>query len=269
MSSFTPRLLLPYVTTGVGDNLAIHNRGLQLVESLLQRRIVTRQLSTPPGILAAGDAYLVKATGTGSWLGKDNNVAYWTGTGWEFLPPKLGMQLWAEDESCVVTCVDGTNWKGVAGTPVFGARKSGTQTVSTTVDARLDVEWNTHIVDISDSAIFEHDTSTDQERIIIRESGMYQVECGLGFLQSGSAGAVRLEACLQVGTIGSPSDVAGSFTYGNLPNEANARLTMHISELVALAANEEIRVQCTRKTNTSPTINLQAESRIIVRKVRE
>lgn len=66
-------------------------------------------ISTPPGGPATGDRYLVLATGTGAWVGQDNNVAEWDGTAWVFTIPALADYIYITDTLTTLQW-DGTAW---------------------------------------------------------------------------------------------------------------------------------------------------------------
>lgn len=55
-----------------------------------QQKVKNFSTSTPPGSPAKGDRYVVKATGTGAWAGKDNQIAWYDGAAWKFDAPVEG-----------------------------------------------------------------------------------------------------------------------------------------------------------------------------------
>ena len=57
-----------------------------------------RNLTAPPGSPASGDTYIVAASATGAWAGKDGQVALWDGAAWVFGVPRLGWLCYVEDE---------------------------------------------------------------------------------------------------------------------------------------------------------------------------
>jgi len=72
-----------------------------------------RDLTAPPGSPAAGDSYIVAASATGAWAGKDGQVAQWNGSAWVFGVPRLGWLCYVEDEQKL--SVFKTSWSaGVA-----------------------------------------------------------------------------------------------------------------------------------------------------------
>lgn len=60
-------------------------------------------LATPPGSPADGDRYIVVATGTGDWAGKETQIATWDDANsvWTFLVPNIGWSLINLDDSFV------------------------------------------------------------------------------------------------------------------------------------------------------------------------
>lgn len=270
MSGFSSRLGLDLITTGVGDQLAVHNRGVVKLDALVMGSVKTRQLSAPPGGLVAGDSFIVLSPGTGAWTSKDDQVAYWTGAAWVFIEPRLGMRMWLEDELILVTVVGGDVWRAISDTAIFGGQKTGTQTVSTVVNTWLDVLWDSETTDITDSSVFTHSTSSNQERIICQEAGNYLVHADLDFDASGGTiNWVRMDGQILVGTVGSPSVVTGTTSHCTVRITDMPKATMRISAIVAVAAGQEIRIQVARQNSvaTAPTINLTADTRIIVEKI--
>lgn len=73
------------------------------MESVLDR------LTTPPGSPSTGDRYLIIATATGAWSGKENQIAEWDGSAWAYTIPTLGGTTTVEDEN-VPYFYNGTSW---------------------------------------------------------------------------------------------------------------------------------------------------------------
>lgn len=78
--------------TGMDANL------LKLARVGVHLSVKDRNLATPPSSPAAGDTYIVAATATGAWLGKENQVAVWSESAWVFYAPRLGWVTYIEDE---------------------------------------------------------------------------------------------------------------------------------------------------------------------------
>jgi hypothetical protein len=77
-------------------------RGL---DSLIQARVVDKDLTAPPGAPVDGACYIVAGVATGAWVGQENKLARWStkaaaGVGaWEFYAPMTGWQVYVTDEA--------------------------------------------------------------------------------------------------------------------------------------------------------------------------
>lgn len=106
----TPRLGAPELTSGQATPETTVNEQIRYIESGAGHFIFKdRDLSTPPGSPADGDCYLVKATGTGAWTGKDGKIAFYLNTAWVFITAREGFTAWVNDEDAFVGC-DGATW---------------------------------------------------------------------------------------------------------------------------------------------------------------
>jgi len=74
-----------------------------------QQPVKDKDLTAPPGGEVKGDRYIVKATGSGLWSAKDNQIATYNGAGWDFTVPTEGMITWVNDED-VYYIYNGTLW---------------------------------------------------------------------------------------------------------------------------------------------------------------
>ena len=86
------------------------NEALRALEAYGQIRVADR-LATPPGSPADGDRYLVIATATGAWAGKEGQIAYYA-SGWRFLVPQSGWLAYVVDEA--VFYMYGSAWSELA-----------------------------------------------------------------------------------------------------------------------------------------------------------
>ena len=92
-----------------GDSFDVDFRKfLRTIDALLCCSVINRTTSAPPGSPANGDAYIVKATGSGAWAGHDNAIAVWTtdnpatpGGLWEFYAAGSGMTAWSVADSAL------------------------------------------------------------------------------------------------------------------------------------------------------------------------
>jgi hypothetical protein len=96
-------------------------RLLRSFDPLVQAMVKDKDLATPPGSPANGDAYIVATSPTGAWAGQAGKIAVWTTdlavSAWEFYAPHDGFLLWVDDES-LVSISNGGVWAALqAGIP--------------------------------------------------------------------------------------------------------------------------------------------------------
>jgi hypothetical protein len=87
----------------VSDQITQALRGLDWQESVINR------LATPVGSPVTGARYLIIATATGAWTGKENQIAQWDGTAWVFTVCTEGATVRDETGNIIYT-FDGTAW---------------------------------------------------------------------------------------------------------------------------------------------------------------
>lgn len=106
----TPKFGVLQHTEGGSSGEIVANDAQNVFDTFTSLNIKDRDLTSPPGSPAEGDAYIVGGTGSGAWLGQDNDVAYYF-NGWLFLTPFEGLRAYIADED--VTLVhNGTDWLG-------------------------------------------------------------------------------------------------------------------------------------------------------------
>lgn len=96
----TPKLGLPELANAAA-NQTLANQTFDRLDQLVQMRVLDKDLASPPGSPADGAAYIVAASATGTWSGKDGQIAYWrtAANAWAFLLPANGWLVWVEDEA--------------------------------------------------------------------------------------------------------------------------------------------------------------------------
>lgn len=110
----TPRLGAPELTSGQAAPETTVNEQIRYVEAFAGAHFMDRDLTAPPGSPADGDCYLVKATATGAWSGKDGKIALYVNTSWVFITAKEGFSFWVDDEDIQII-YDGSAWNVGAG----------------------------------------------------------------------------------------------------------------------------------------------------------
>lgn len=112
-----------------GDSFdADFRKFLRAIDALLMAYVVNLTTSAPPGSPANGDAYIVKATGSGAWTGHDKAIAIWTTDNpaapsgeWEFYAAARGMLVVNVADSTLYF-FDGSAWSLVS--DLSGAEKT-------------------------------------------------------------------------------------------------------------------------------------------------
>ena len=118
MSDTTPRAQLPLLAAAQAQKHVTHNDALLQLDALIFARFISRNLSTPPPTPANGDTYLVKATATGAWTGRNGQIAYFSDGAWRFAAPLTGFTAYVVDESKLLV-FNATNWVDYASLTVL------------------------------------------------------------------------------------------------------------------------------------------------------
>lgn len=89
-----------YIEFQPDNGEATYNALVRTMDIVLQAVALDKDLTAPPSDPEDGDCYIVAATATGDWAGKDLHLAQWfadTGT-WEFAAPVKGYLVRVLDE---------------------------------------------------------------------------------------------------------------------------------------------------------------------------
>jgi hypothetical protein len=104
----SPHLNFALVAQNQAQKEVTVNSALLVLDALHNSGAISKSLSTPPVSPVNGDVYIVAASPTGVWAGKENHIAYFIDI-WNFIVPGEGISLWVNDEN-VRYCFDGTDW---------------------------------------------------------------------------------------------------------------------------------------------------------------
>jgi|GEM_PF-775041 len=96
--SDTPLLGLPLLDGAQAQKHVTHNEALLKIDGIIHLSVESRVLSAPPASPSDGARYLVAASATGSWLGKDGAVALREAGAWRYVQPTEGWRMWVRDE---------------------------------------------------------------------------------------------------------------------------------------------------------------------------
>lgn len=85
----TPNKQIPYIPEGVLDPVAAINQALNVIDALLQTRVISMALTAPPGGEADGDLYIVASPATGLWAGLEEHLVRFVAAGgtWQAFTP--------------------------------------------------------------------------------------------------------------------------------------------------------------------------------------
>ena len=71
-----------------------HNEALTRLDAALHPAVEHAGATVPPTGPAEGQLWVLGSAPSGAWEGKGNALAAWTGGGWRFIEPQLGMLVW-------------------------------------------------------------------------------------------------------------------------------------------------------------------------------
>lgn len=177
MANNTPNLSLPYILPSQAQKHVTHNEALQRLDGVTNTTISGEQ-PEPPSTPAEGEIWLVATAASGSWTGKDGQLALYIDAAWSFMMPKKGWSAWFAGER-QVRIFDGTAWINPLSTG--DVTKLG---IAATPDAtnRLAIS--------SDASLFNHAgsghqiklnkaTSTDTASLLLQSNWSGRAEIGL------------------------------------------------------------------------------------------
>lgn len=105
----TPRLGITQLEEDQALPEAVANEADLILEQMASMAIVKdKDLATPPGSPAEGDAYIVAASATGAWTGWEGRIAFYA-SGWIDITPIEGTEAYVQDEN-VKYSYSGSAW---------------------------------------------------------------------------------------------------------------------------------------------------------------
>ena len=94
MTTFTPRLDLPFIEAAQAQKHVTHNAALERLDVITQLTVQAFDAVTPPAAALEGQVWALGATPTGVWAGHNNGLAAYVGGGWFFVTPRNGWRAW-------------------------------------------------------------------------------------------------------------------------------------------------------------------------------
>jgi hypothetical protein len=114
---FTSHLDLPFLVPAQAQKHVTLNESLLALDTLVHLAVEDRDLAAPPGSPVEGARYIVAATATGAWAGREDDVAAFEDGAWAFRTPAEGWRAWVCDEDRLVV-FDGADWIDAAAAEV-------------------------------------------------------------------------------------------------------------------------------------------------------
>ena len=96
----TPRLALPFLSSGQAQKEVFHNEALQTLDTLVGGCVEEPPRPSAPDTPAIGACYLVDAGASGDWTGQAQTIAAFTSGGWRHIAPREGMRVYVRSADC-------------------------------------------------------------------------------------------------------------------------------------------------------------------------
>jgi hypothetical protein len=105
----TNNLAISFLEQSQSQKEVTINEALVRLDAILNRGAIDKDIATPPVSPVNGDTYIIAATATGDWFGKENQITFYH-QGWKFIAPQEGLQIWVNDEDKFYV-FDGSVWQ--------------------------------------------------------------------------------------------------------------------------------------------------------------
>ena len=182
----TPNLMMPNIEAAQAQKHVTHNEALRVLDAMVQLSVNDRDLTVAPLSPAQGARYIVAASATGTWAGKDQQIAAWQDNAWSYYVPQEGWLAWVADEDKLLAW-DGTVWSEVSsggggGSTLLNPADGGLIGINATATAtnRLSVS--------SPATLFNHEGNGHQQKINKNTSG----DTASQLYQSGFSGRAEI-----------------------------------------------------------------------------
>ncbi|MBF9036040.1 DUF2793 domain-containing protein [Rhodobacterales bacterium HKCCE2091] len=106
----TPHLHLPLLSPAQAQKHVTVNEALSRLDGLVQLRLVSLDIATPPAVVTDGACYGVPAGAVNAWAGQDGMVAIGVNGGWDFVTPTKGFRAFVLDRGAEALH-DGASWR--------------------------------------------------------------------------------------------------------------------------------------------------------------
>lgn len=114
MTTYTPRLGLPFIEAAQAQKHVTHNAALEQLDVATQLSVQGIAAQTPPANPVEGQVWGLAGAPTGAWAGHSGDLATWAGGGWLFVTPQEGWRAWDLGQSTLYAR-DSGQWTALAG----------------------------------------------------------------------------------------------------------------------------------------------------------
>lgn len=98
--------------------------------------VKNKTTATPPVSPAAGDAYIVATGATGAWAGKENQLAVWDDSAWQFKAPRVGYTV-LDESTNRINAYTASGWVVVHDTMTKAEAIAGSAAIPRTITAEV------------------------------------------------------------------------------------------------------------------------------------
>ncbi|MEM8986474.1 MAG: DUF2793 domain-containing protein [Pseudomonadota bacterium] len=102
MAEQSPNFNFPYLAPAQAQKHVTVNETVRMLDALTHLAVLSRNDVDPPSSPANGDRYLVGASATGAWAGRDGAIAAYQDGAWAFFTPQAGWRAYVVDENIAV-----------------------------------------------------------------------------------------------------------------------------------------------------------------------
>ena len=247
--SNTPILGLQLWPSGALQPDLVVNDSLYRLDTLVQLSVIDMAHAAPPGSPTDGDRYIVAATATGLWAGKENKVATWSAGAWAFYSPHTGWRVYnAASTSDYVW--NGTAWVSAVLSPVGSALPA----------AKI---WVGNVGNVAAAVLLSGDITNDNVGAVTIAAGAVSLpkmanlaaNSIIGNNTGAGATPIALTAAQAKGLLAiANTDVSGLGTVATLASDTDG----------TLAANSDARVATQKATKTYVNAGDAAEAALRV-----
>ncbi|WP_165351989.1 DUF2793 domain-containing protein [Salipiger sp. IMCC34102] len=114
MTTFSPRLDLPFIEGTQAQKHVTHNEALERLDIAVQASVQLWDATTPPASPPEGQCFLVGDAASDPWAGHAGDIAAFAGGGWLFLTPQTGWRIW-DAEAGVLKLRTAQGWTSLGG----------------------------------------------------------------------------------------------------------------------------------------------------------